>query len=264
VCSARKNKKIVVKIGSSVLCPRGDRIDALFLGSIASQVAELAGSGTRTVIVSSGAIALGMGALKLHERPRELASLQAAAAVGQHELMHAWRDVFHSRGILCAQLLLTWEDIKDRQRYQNAKHTLHTLLEMGTVPVINENDTVATEEIKFGDNDTLSALVAVLVGADLLINLSDVDGLLDTNKQVIPHVGRITPAVRSLVCPGSSRTCVGGMAAKLNAAQIVLAAGIPYVVANGHTKGIIHSLASDPQSQGTLFMRRCQTERRER
>jgi glutamate 5-kinase len=251
--SAQKYKKIVVKIGSSCLCPRGDRIDTVLLDGIVRQVASLARQGVPVIIVSSGAIALGMGALKLEERPRDLAELQATAAVGQHVLMHAYRDSFHDRGILCAQLLLTWEDINDRQRYLNAKHTLHTLLGMGVVPVINENDTVATEEIKVGDNDKLSALVSVLVEADLLINLSDVDGLLDKDRQVIPLVSRITPAVRALVCPGRGKRCVGGMDAKLNAAQITIDAGIPCVLANGHTKDIILSVITDSKSHGTLF-----------
>lgn len=236
-----------------MLCPRGDRVDSMLIGGIARQVAELTTQGVHVIIVSSGAIALGMGALKLDERPKDLSSLQAAAAVGQPGLMHAWRDAFHDKGIFCAQILLTWEDIKDRQRYLNAKHTLHRLLDMGVVPVINENDTVATEEIKFGDNDKLSALVAVLVEADLLVNLSDVDGLLDKDKQVIRAVSKITPSIRALVCPGRGKTCVGGMEAKLNAAEVVLQAGIPCVVANGHTKEIILSVVADPQNQGTLF-----------
>lgn len=251
--SARKYKTIVVKIGSSCLCPRGDRIDTVLLDGIVRQVASLASQGVHVIIVSSGAIALGMGALKLEERPRELSSLQATAAVGQHELMHSYRDSFHEKGIICAQLLLTWEDVHERERSLNAKHTLHTLLGMGVVPVINENDTVATEEIKVGDNDKLSALVSVLVEADLLINLSDVDGLLDTNQKVIPVVNRITSAVRALVCPGRGKRCVGGMEAKLNAAQIALDAGIPCVLANGHTKDIILSVLEDTASHGTLF-----------
>ncbi len=254
--SARSCKKIVVKIGSSLLCDRGGLLEEARVGAIAAQIAQLKSEGREAVIVSSGAIALGMSVLGLKSRPKELAYLQAAAAVGQHELMSVYRSRFRKEGLTCAQILLTWEDIDDRARFLNAKHTLGALLKLGVVPVINENDTVSTDEIKFGDNDKLSALVATLTGADLVLILSDVDGLLDTEKNVVRLVDEITPAVRALACPTTRTTCVGGMVTKIDAARIAVDSGIPCVIASGCRAGIITAVARDLYSAGTLFVPR--------
>ncbi len=251
--SQRNYKRIVVKIGASIFAGDKHKIDTSLIHDISSQISDLIKQGKEVVIVSSGAIAIGMSILKTASRPKELAYLQATAAIGQHELMYIYKLAFNKHGINCAQLLLTWDDFSDR-RYLNAKHTLNTLLELKCVPIINENDTVATEEIKFGDNDKLSALVSILVDADLLIILSDVDGLLDKNKKVIRSVGKITPAIKSLACPTSKKTCVGGMITKIQAASIAVDSGIPCVIANGGKKSIVSRAALAPYSCGTIFI----------
>ena len=250
--SPKKYKRVVVKIGSSLFTSKGKTLDTISLGNIAKQITELVNQGREVVVVSSGAIAMGMSILKLANRPKELRGLQASAAIGQHELMHIYKQAFAKLGLNCAQLLLTWDDFLDK-RYLNAQHTLNTLLKLKCVPIINENDSVATEEIRFGDNDQLSALVAILVNAQLLIILSDVDGLLDKNKQVIRRVDKITAQIKSLACPTSKKTCVGGMITKITAARIAVEAGIPCVIANGAKSGIIRKLAENPFSQGTIF-----------
>ena len=249
----KKYRRVVVKIGSSIFAAGKYKLDTALLSNIAKQICGLIQAGHEVVLVSSGAIAIGMKILKISNRPKDLASLQATAAVGQHELMHIYKLALKRCGINCAQLLLTWDDFSNK-RYQNAKNTLNTLLKLKSVPIINENDTVATEEIKFGDNDKLSALVAVLVDADLLIILSDVDGLLGRNKKVVCLVPKITESIRSLACSTNKRTCVGGMITKIQAAQIVVDSGIPCVIANGKKKGIISQVAKNPFSCGTIFL----------
>ncbi|MDD5560662.1 MAG: glutamate 5-kinase [Candidatus Omnitrophica bacterium] len=252
--SQRNYKRVVIKIGSSLFATQKSRLDMSLVNNIAGQISDLVKQGKEIVIVSSGAIALGMSILKLANRPKELQYLQAAAAIGQHELMHVYNQAFKEYGLNAAQLLLTWDDFSSRLRYLNAKNTLNTLLKLKCVPVINENDTVSTEEIKFGDNDKLSALASVLVGAELLIILSDVDGLLDGNKKVVRLVDKITGQIKSLACPTSKKTCVGGMVTKIEAARIAVDSGIACVIANGHSKGIINQIAHDPFSHGTIFL----------
>ena len=252
--SAKDYKRIVIKIGSSLLYSQNSQLDCGLLNEIAGQISNLINSGKQIVIVSSGAIAMGMSVLKLESRPRDLPSLQAAAAIGQNGLMQAYQRFFQERHLNCAQLLLTWEDFENRRRYLNAKNTLLTLLKLNSVPIINENDTVSTDEIKFGDNDKLSALVSNMISADLLIILSDVDGLLDKNKNVINMVDEITPQIKGLACPSNKKTCVGGMITKIKSAEDVVGAGIPCVIANGHRKDIILNLLEDPSQHGTLFL----------
>jgi glutamate 5-kinase len=195
---------------------------------------------------------LGLCKLKLKERPKELYLLQAAAAIGQNELMNTYRKFFKTKKHI-AQVLLTWEDFNDRKRYLNAKNTILTLLRLGSTPIINENDTVSTDEIKFGDNDRLSALVSSLIGADLLIILSDVDGLFDKDKNVVRMVDEITPQIKALACPTNKKTCVGGMITKIEAAKIAMDSGIPCVIANGRRQDIILSVINEPEKYGTLF-----------
>ena len=251
--SQKSYKRIVVKIGSSLFASQKSKLDTAIVNEIARQISGLVKQGKEVVVVSSGAIALGMSILKLASRPKELQYLQAAAAIGQHELMHVYKRALKDQGLNCAQLLLTWDDFSDK-RYLNAKNTLNTLLKLKCVPIINENDTVATEEIKLGDNDKLSALVSILVGAELLIILSDVDGLLDKNKKVVRLVDKITARIKSYACPTSKKTSVGGMITKVEAARIAVDSGIPCVIANGHSRGIISQVANDPFSRGTIFL----------
>jgi len=251
--SRRNYKRVVVKIGSSLFASDKSKLDTGLLGQFAGEISGLIKGGKEVVIVSSGAIALGMAILKLTQRPKRLELLQAAAAIGQHELMHVYKLALNKYRLNCAQLLLTWDDFIGA-RYANAKQTLNTLLKLKLVPIINENDTVATEEIKFGDNDRLSALVSILVEADLLIILSDVEGLLDKNKKIIRQVDKITGEINSLACPTDKKICVGGMVTKLEAARIAIQGGVPCVIANGHRAKIISQLTNNPFSQGTIFL----------
>jgi len=252
---SRKNyKRVVVKIGSSLFYSDSGRLDANLVQNFALQISQLTAEGREVIVVSSGAIALGMSILKISDRPKELSLLQAAAAVGQHELMDAYRKFLKEQGLNCGQLLLTWDDFSNRPRYLNAKNTINTLLKLRSIPVINENDTVSTDEIKFGDNDRLSALVAAMTGADMLIILSDVDGLLDKEKKVVRVIDKITPAIKNLACPTAKKTCVGGMITKLEAASVSVGSGIPCVIANGRKKDIIKFCLSDPLNSGTIFL----------
>lgn len=242
-------------MGSSLLC-KGERPELLRFFDIVKQASRLIKrEGREVVIVSSGAIALGMNLLKMRNRPGEVSLLQAAAAVGQNALMDNYSKYFKRHGMRCAQVLLTWDDFDDRRRYLNARGTLLALLKLSSVPIVNENDTVSVDEIKFGDNDRLSALVASLISADLLIILSDVDGLLDRDKKtVVRVVDAITPDIRALACPTSKKTCVGGMVTKIEAAAIAMNSGIPCVIANGRTKDIISALIKEPARHGTFFV----------
>ena len=231
--SKRNYKRIVIKIGSSLFCSKDDKLDLSYLNEVARQVHDLSKQGKEVVIVSSGAIAIGMKLLKFTSRPKELKYLQAAAAVGQNALMDNYSQAFKGTGIKCAQVLLTRDDMREHKRFTNAENTLNTLLKLGVVPVINENDTISTDEIKFGDNDGLSALVAVLIKADLLIIFSDVDGLLDKNKELVRVVPQINASIKALACPTNKSTCVGGMITKIEAASISTASSIASVIAIG-------------------------------
>jgi glutamate 5-kinase len=253
--SEKNCKRIVVKIGSSLFYDSRKKLAFDLLESLCSDISALHKGNKEVVIVTSGAIALGMSVLKLDARPKDLSTLQAAAAIGQNELMDVYRAIFSKKGIQCGQVLLTWEDFAGRARYLNARNTLSKLLSLGVVPVINENDTVSTDEIKFGDNDQLSALVANTVSADLLIILSDVDGLWGKDrKTVIRLVSDINSEITGLATTTQRSTSVGGMITKIKAAKITLDAGIPCVIANGRTDGIIRMLADEPGSCGTLFV----------
>jgi len=252
--SDRDYRRIVIKVGASLLYSEKNKLDFRLINYIVSQAAYLVKNNIELVMVSSGAIALGMSVLKLESRPKDLSYLQAVAAIGQNELMNLYRRFFEKDHINCAQILLTWEDFTDRRRYLNAKNTLLTLLKLGSIPIINENDTVSVDEIKFGDNDRLSALVASLISADLLVILSDVDGLLDKEKNVISVIDEITPQIKELASPTNKKTCVGGMVTKMEAAKICVDSGIPCVIANGRRKDVILSVIKEPTKNGTLFI----------
>jgi glutamate 5-kinase len=246
----------VIKIGSSLLfSDKGQEYFCSFLNSLGDQVRTLWDEKNEIVLVSSGAIAFGIHELGLKQRPKELYLLQSAAAIGQNRLMDYYRKFLKTK-VHVAQILLTWEDFTDKRRYTNTKNTLLSLLKLGSIPIINENDTVSTDEIRFGDNDRLSALVASLVSADLLIILSDVDGLLDREKKVVRVVPEITSQIKELACPTLKKTCVGGMITKIEAAKIAVDSGIPCVIANGRNPDIILRILKESDLMGnwTLFL----------
>ena len=249
----KKAKLIVVKVGASVLTAKGLKLDEKWIKNFSGQVAALLKKGYQVIIVSSGAIAAGMGLLGMKHRPKSLPEQQASAALGQGYLMKTYEEFFRKKGFHAAQILLTWEDIREKRRYLNAENTLHTLLSKKAVPIINENDTVSVDEIKFGDNDKLSALVASLVSADLLVMLTDVDGLyIDDKKTIASVVGDITSGIERLAC-GTDKECSrGGMKTKLEAAKIATKSGIDCVIANGREKDILLRILKG-EKVGTLF-----------
>lgn len=235
-------KVIVVKIGTNIITYPDGKIDLGQIENLASQVSDLKGNGIRVIIVTSGAIGAGMAELGLKKRPRDISELQMCAAIGQGRLIEAYSQVFKKKGYIVAQILLTSEDLRSRSRFLNARNTMLRLLDRGIIPIVNENDTVAVEEIKFGDNDRLSALVANLVQADLLIVLSDVDGLYDREGHVIQRVSRITKEIEDLCGKSTSILGTGGMKTKLEAARIVTRAGESMIIANGRTPGVLERI----------------------
>jgi glutamate 5-kinase len=253
----RRVRRAVVKIGSNVLADAGGlrlpRIRAL-----AGEIATLVAGGRQIVVVSSGAVAA--GGPRLGGRPGRLEWRQAAAAVGQPALMAAYERAFRSHGRAAAQVLLTHADLSDRRRYLNARHTLRALLALGAVPIVNENDTVAVEELQFGDNDDLSALTAALIEADLLVILSDVEGLyerdprLDAAAPLVPLARAGDPSVASAAGPPRSDVGTGGMASKIDAARKAAAAGIPTLIAHGGRRGVLGAVFDPRTKIGTLLL----------
>ena len=246
-------RRVVVKFGSGLLTDEQHRLSRLAIERLAAQVAALRARHVQVILVSSGAIAAGMGALGFRQRPKDLPELQAAAAVGQGKLMAVYGDAFGKLDLHVAQILLTHEDLKSRTRHLSARNTLDTLLARGIVPIINENDTVAVDEIKFGDNDRLGALTATLSDADLLIILSHVEGLLDRDQQLIPVVPEITREVEALAGGTERITSVGGMKSKLAAGKICTRAGITMVIADGDRADVIAGVVSGADI-GTIFL----------
>ena len=243
-------RRVVVKVGSALLVDAASgALDRDWLEALAQDLVAMRRRGQEVVVVSSGAIALGRGPLELAAGRLRLEESQAAAAVGQIRLAHAWTDVFARDGITVAQVLLTLGDTEQRRRYLNARGTLFTLLRLGAVPVINENDTVATAEIRYGDNDRLAARVAQMLSADCLVLLSDVDGLYSADParepaaQFFREVRRITPEIEAMAGGVSSGVGSGGMATKLAAGRIALAAGCHMCVASGRERGPLRRLA---------------------
>jgi glutamate 5-kinase len=217
------NRPVVVKLGSSLV------VDDDVVAGRAAEIGELVRGGTPVCVVSSGAVALGLRRMNVERRPRSLPQLQAASALGQPLLQRRWEDALSAHGVRAAQVLLTAAEIADRRAYVNARNTLHELHRLGVVPVVNENDATATDEISFGDNDSLAAQVAVLVRARLLVLLTSVEGVLDTQASVIPT----GTAARSAVFGPGSPAGKGGMKSKVAAAELAAAAGIPTVIASG-------------------------------
>ncbi|HUV79699.1 MAG TPA: glutamate 5-kinase [Candidatus Bathyarchaeia archaeon] len=253
-----KAKRIVIKVGTSNLTDKNYRLEPLKVGKLAKDIVELKRHGKEVILVTSGAIGAGIGKLDLKRRPRDIKVLQATAAVGQSILMSKYDRYFANYDQIIAQVLLTHEAFFNRQRYLNLRNTLVTLLKSGIIPIINENDTVAVDEIKLGDNDNLSALVASNLDADLLIILSDVDGLYSANPkrskkaELISVVDEITPEIERIAEKGG-RTGVGGMKTKIQAAKVTMKAGIPLIIANGREENILIRII-EGERVGTLFM----------
>lgn len=253
-------RRVVIKIGSNVLT-RDQGLNLPVIEATSHEIGRLITAGLQVILVSSGAMAAGMRKLGLTRRPEAIPARQAIAAVGQAGLMLAYENAFGRDGMKVAQILLTAEDMTSRKRYLNARNTLNTLLEWRVVPIINENDTVMVDEIKFGDNDNLAAVIALLMDADLLINLTDIDGLYDKDPRVfadarllarVETIGRPIERYASDI-PGTLGT--GGMLTKIRAARKVTAAGIPMVIANGSQPDILPRLFSGA-IQGTFFVPR--------
>ncbi len=248
----------VVKIGSSLLTADGHGLDRAGIARWASEIARLVGAGCEVVLVSSGAVAEGTSRLGFRERPTAIHELQAAAAVGQMGLIEAWETAFQAHGLRTALVLLTHDDLSNRQRYLNARTTLRTLLELGVVPVINENDTVATDEIRFGDNDTLAALVTNLVEAHVLVLLTDRDGLheadpeIDAAAAVVAFARANDAQLSSMAGDVAGSVGVGGMATKIGAARVAARSGARTVIANGATVDVLAKLRAG-ESIGTLL-----------
>lgn len=237
--SLRTYRRITVKIGSALLVDRATGLKREWLASLVDDVASLASGGAEVLVVSSGAIALGRTILGLGKRTLKLEESQACAAVGQIALAGAWSEELSRKGLKSGQILLTLGDTEERRRYLNARATIGTLLKMNAVPIINENDTVATSEIRYGDNDRLAARVATMMGGDLLVLLSDIDGLytappqLDPNAKFLPVVERITPEIDAMAGAAASELSRGGMRTKLDAGKIATTAGTAMIITSG-------------------------------
>ncbi len=268
-------RRIVIKIGTGVLTASKTTekfgINKFRLDAFVNQIIGLIDQGREVIIITSGAVGIGCNTLGFNEKPDAIPERQAAAAVGQIQLMHMYQEAFHNlerkgHRYPVAQLLLTQDLVDNRIQYLNARNTIFKLLEKKIIPIINENDTVSVEEIRFGDNDNLSAIVAHLVEADLALNLSTVGGLLDNDGRVIPEVEVITDEIKSFVKKGYSKFGTGGMSSKLSAAEKIVAAGGAMIIANGEKDKIIRNIFfSEEENEGTMFFprkRKLSTKRR--
>ena len=250
--------RIVVKIGTSTLAHPTGHLNIRRVEQLCKIMSDIKNAGNEVILVSSGAIGMGVGKLGLWERPKDIPSKQAAAAVGQCELMYTYDKLFSEYHHTVAQLLITGDDTKNPQRHQNFTNTLNRLLELGALPIINENDTVATDEIVIGDNDTLAAIVAKSVNADLLILLSDIDGLYtadphkDPNAVLLRKVTKIDDTILNLAGVSSTTQGTGGMVTKLHAAEICLSCGCDMVIANGSNPENLYDII-DGKAVGTTF-----------
>lgn len=250
--------RIVVKIGTSTLAHPTGRLNIRHVEQLVKVLSDLKNAGHETILVSSGAIGMGVGKLNLPGKPQDMPTKQAAAAVGQCELMYTYDRLFAMYNHTVAQILLTGEDVEHPDRRRNFQNTLERLLEMGVLPVINENDTVATAEIKVGDNDTLGAIVACCVGADVLVLLSDIQGLytadphINPDAQRIDRVDHISPEILALAGSAGSTLGTGGMATKLRAAQMVMEKGCDMVIAHGEHPELLYDMV-EGKPVGTRF-----------
>ena len=252
--------RIVVKIGTSTLAYATGQLNIRRVEALCKTMCDIRNAGHELILVSSGAIGMGVGKLGLRARPRDIPTKQAAAAVGQCELMYIYDKLFSEYHHTVAQLLITADNLSNETRHANFTNTLNRLLELGVVPVINENDTVATEEIVIGDNDTLAAMVAESVGANLLVLLSDIDGLYtadphaDPTAKLLPVVRRVDDGIRALAGVSSTDQGTGGMVTKLRAAEICLNCGCEMVIANGNEPTLLYDIVAG-KPVGTRFVR---------
>ena len=249
------SRTIIIKLGTGILSAGSGEIHQARLNFIANGIKFLQKEDTDTIVVSSGAVGLGMGKLGLTKRPLDLSELRACAAIGQCCLMNAWTDAFKKVGLLPGQVLLTRQDFSDNQRSQKVRETLESLICNGVVPIVNENDSVSDEEIKFGDNDILSALLSSLTGSQLLIILSTARGLMTHPQagELIPFVAEITPAIEEMAKGTTSATAVGGMSTKIEAAKIATKSGCAVFIGSGENSPDLARILSN-QAEGTFFL----------
>ena len=251
--------RIVIKIGTSTLAHPSGHLNIRRVEELCRVISDIKNAGHETILVSSGAIGMGVGKLGLRQRPQDIPGKQAAAAVGQCELMYIYDKLFGEYHHTVAQLLITGEDVVSTRRHENFRNTLNRLLELSALPIINENDTVATEEIVIGDNDTLAAIVAESVEADLLVLLSDIDGLYtadprkNPDAKLIPQVTEIDESILALAGGSSTNLGTGGMTTKLQAAKICMACGCNMIITNGSRPEILYNILAG-ESIGTLFV----------
>ena len=251
--------RIVVKVGTSTLAHATGHMNIRRIEQLCKVMSDMKNAGNEMVLVSSGAIGMGVGKLSLKERPRDIPTKQAAAAVGQCELMYTYDKLFSEYNHTVAQILITGRDVEHEDRRQNFHNTMFRLLELNVLPVINENDTVATEEIAIGDNDTLAAIVAKEINADLLVLLSDIDGLYtadprkDPEAKFIARVEKLTPEIMALGGGNGTSLGTGGMVTKLRAAQIATEAGCDMIIANGEHPDVLYDIM-DGREVGTRFV----------
>ena len=250
--------RIVIKIGTSTLAHPTGLLNIRLVEQLCKTISDIKNAGHEVIVVSSGAIGMGVGKLGLLQRPKDIPTKQAAAAVGQCELMYTYDKLFSEYNHTVGQLLITGEDVENDTRHQNFSNTLNRLLELGAIPIINENDTVATHEIVIGDNDTLAAIVAQSIGADKLILLSDIDGLYTADPhthpdaKLISYIEKIDDSVRALAGASASNQGTGGMVTKLRAAEICTMSGCDMVIANGSAPSNLYDIL-DGKSVGTTF-----------
>jgi glutamate 5-kinase len=251
-------KKMVVKVGSSSLTLKTGGLDRANIEKLVNEVSSLVKRGIEVIIVTSGAIAAGLEDLNIPKKPREITLLQAAASIGQVELMKLYGDLFSENGLKIGQILLTQEDTTRREQYLNIKNTIRNLIDLGVIPLINENDSVAVDEIKFGDNDKLAALVSVLAEADVLVILTDIEGMYDKNPRVsrdaklISYIDRIDKNIESAAGGIGSTYGIGGMESKIKAAKICSFSGIKTIIANSRRKNVLDEIL-EGKSVGTFF-----------
>ncbi len=253
--------RIVIKLGTSTLAHKTGRLNIRRVEELCKVISDLKNAGNEIIMVSSGAIGMGVGKLVLAERPQDIPTKQAAAAVGQCELMYTYDKLFSEYNHTVAQILITGEDVEHEDRCKNFENTMRRLLELGAIPIINENDSIATHEIEIGDNDTLGAIVATTLNADLLIILSDIDGLYTSDPRknkdaVLLHtVNKITPEIEKMTGGAGSTLGTGGMQTKINAAKIANQKGVDMVIANGSDPDILYDIV-EGKDVGTIFLAR--------
>lgn len=251
--------RVVIKVGTSTLTHKNGNINIRRIENLCKVISDLKNSGLEIILVSSGAIGMGVGKLGLKKKPQDIPSKQACAAIGQCELMYIYDKLFQEHNHTVAQILMTGADFENEERYENFHNTLDRLLEFGALPIINENDTIATSEIKVGDNDTLSAITATNANADLLILLSDIDGLYTADPHKVPDaslitsVSEITEDIMKLAGAEGTSLGTGGMVTKLHAAKLCMEAGIDMIIANGSNPSILYDIF-DGKSVGTRFV----------